>query len=146
MDEKLIDFITTAAPIIVAFVMSIPGLLNYFRTKRRDKVEGVAVIKASEKSEADATGVIVTAATSLIEPYIERVKLLEARDSMRAKDLDILTVRVSIIERNNYILCDGVRRLIMQIMSLGATPVFEIDESLCNEMANGGSVDGIQEN
>ena len=134
--------------LIVATVSLFPAILNFIRTRFRDKAEGIAIIQEAEKSEAEATGVIVTAATALLDPYIKRVEELEAREAERdireaerQIELKAINRRLARIDRNNFILCEGVRRLIHQIRSLGAEPVFEIDEELCEEMGNGSDID-----
>lgn len=124
--------------VTVAIIASIPAILHFLRTRFKDKAEGVAIVKEGEKADAEATGVIVTAATALLEPYIRRVEQLEARDVARESELGFIKIRLDRVERNNYLLCDGVRRLIHQIRSLGAEPVFDISEELCEEIANGG--------
>jgi len=137
MDQRWIEVITALAPILVAALMSIPGILSYRNTRKRDKAEGVAIVKSAEKSDAEAKAVIVTAAKGLLEPYMEKVTILEERDAEREAQLVEVLSRLAGVERNNFILCDGVRRLILQIKSLGAVPVFEIDDELCKEMSNG---------
>lgn len=127
-------------PVIVALVMSIPGILGFFRIRNKDKVEGIAIVKSAAKSEAEATEVLVTAATSLLDPLLEKIERLERRDLEREFEVEKLSRRLTRTERNNYILCDGVRRLILQLGSLGAKPVFDVDEELCNEIANGGDM------
>lgn len=128
---------TEIVAVIVAAIASIPAVLHFIRTRFKDKAEGIAIVRDGEKSEADATGMIVTAATALLDPYVKRVEELELRDSEREREINIVNIRLARIERNNYLLCDGVRRLIHQIRSLGAEPVFDISEELCEEIANG---------
>lgn len=128
MDQPSIEImVAVVVPIVVAAFLSIPGILGYLKGRKKDK--------------AEATGMIVTAATSLLAPYMAKVQTLEKRDEEREAQVVMLSRRLSAVEENNYILCEGVRGLIAQIKSLGAMPVFEIDDELCNKMGNGGELD-----
>jgi len=127
-------------PIIIAVVASIPGILSFIRMLRKDKVEGVAIISSAEKNDADATNIFVTAATTLLDPLMAKIERLEKRDIEREQVLNDVSKRLAIVERNNMLLCDGVRRLILQIKSMGAVPVFEIDESICDEISKNSKV------
>lgn len=134
MDQLWIEVAQSLVPIVVAVLMSIPGILSYRSTIRKDKVEGVAIVKDAEKSDAEAKAVLITAAKSLVEPLVEKIAILEEADKARTQEMSDVTSRLTSVERYNYILCDGVRRLILQIKSLGAIPVFEVDDELCQEM------------
>lgn len=127
-------------PIIIALVGSIPGVLSFIRMLRKDKVEGVAIISSAEKDEADATNIYVTAATSLIDPLVAKIEKMEVRERERERVLSDVTRRLALVERNNLVLCDGVKRLILQIRSMGATPVFSVDEDLCDEISKNSEV------
>lgn len=129
-------------PVIIALIASAPAVLNFFRTRKRDKVEGIAIVTGAGES-------LAAAAATLLDPMRERIAELEERDAerdIREAELRIefesMKKELARIDRNNFILCDGVRRLIHQIKSLGAEPVFEIDEELCEEMSNGGDISG----
>ena len=76
-------------PIVVAFFMSLPGILNFIRTWRKDRAEGVAIVKGGEKDDAEATDFIVTAATSLLDPYMARVEKLEGLTGELEKQLKL---------------------------------------------------------
>lgn len=120
-------------PIVVAIIAATPGILAYFKGRKKEDFEVLAIESDADKADAEATSVVVLSALSLVEPMKKRLEALEKRDEMRDKELDIMKARMSRVEHANYLLCTGVRRLIHQIRSLGATPVFEIDESLCKE-------------
>lgn len=130
-------------PIAVALIAAMPGILAYFKGRKKEDFEVLAIQAdtsksgaETEKTEADATNVVVLSALSLVEPMKKRLEALEKRDEIREMELASVKVRMARLEHANYLLCTGVRRLIHQIRSMGATPVFEIDESLCKEFEN----------
>jgi hypothetical protein len=131
------ETIQLVIPILIALIAATPGILAYFRGRKKEDIEVLAIESGAEKTDADASNVVVLTALSLVEPMKKRLESLEKRDELREKELCIMKARMARLEHANYLLCTGVRRLIHQIQSLGATPVFEIDESLCKEFENG---------
>ena len=70
-----------------------------------------------------------------------RLKILEEKDKEKDAEIRVLKAvteslqdTVDRLEHNNYVLCGGLRELLRQIKASGATPVFEIDDELCEEM------------
>lgn len=141
MDSQ--EAIQLVIPIVVALIAATPGILAYFKGRKKEDFEVLAIRSGAgksdaeaEKTDAEATNVVVLSALSLVEPMKKRLEALEERDQKRELELSAMKSRMAKVEHANYLLCVGVRRLIYQIQSLGATPVFEIDESLCDELGN----------
>lgn len=121
-------------PIIIALVGLIPALFSYINVRKM-------LPSDIEKAESEAADRVTAAAMLLVDPLSAKISELEKKDTVMRRKFKLLEDRLVKVEHNNYVLCDGVRRLIMQIRSLGAIPVFEIDEGLCNEMNNGNRVE-----
>lgn len=137
------EVITLLIPVIVALLASIPGILGFLGSRKRDRAEGVAKLQEANKAGADTTQVLVGTATALVQSMNERVRDLESREEIREQELctlkktvEAFKVRLDNMERINRILCDGVRMLIEQAESLGAEPVFVIDDELCKSINN----------
>ena len=133
-----------ALPIIVAIIASIPGILSFIRMRKRDQIEEAVIEGTVEKTDAEVAETLIGGAMTLVVPLTERITILEKEynDLKRSyrqlqEDQGKVLNRLDKVERNNYLLCEGVRRLIHQIRSLGAEPVFIIDDDICSEMNNG---------
>ena len=133
-----------ALPIIVAIIASIPGILSFIRMRKRDQIEEAVIEGTVEKTDAEVAETLIGGAMTLVVPLTERITILEKEynDLKRSygklqADQGKVLKRLDKVERNNYLLCEGVRRLIHQIRSLGAEPVFIIDDDICSEMNNG---------
>ena len=117
-------------PVLLALIAIIPGIINYLRLRKRDKVE----VKTIETS---ATESIVTAATSLVEPLTVRIKSLEQNNREMCEKQAIFEERIRVLEEANFVLCHGLGRLIYQLKSHGIDPVFVIPDGLCDKLLNG---------
>ena len=119
------------AVIVVAVIMSIPGILSFLSGRRKDK--------------ASVSQILVGTATGLVTSMNKRLLDLEENEVARESELEDIKAKVvdmgekmGLLERNNYILCEGRRLLIRQVRRSGYEPVFDIDEALCESM-NGDS-------
>ena len=139
------EYINIIVPVIVALLASIPGILSYISTRRRDEKQHQILERKSDYEGVEVTGTLLESAVSLVAPLNERIAILESEynriknetaEYKRKTNSEIknLMDRLDRAERNNFILCEGVRRLAHQIRSLGGEPVFDIDEELCKEM------------
>lgn len=139
------EYIEIIIPVLVALLASIPGVLSYIGARKKDEASQAILERKTDYEGVDATGTLLESAMLLVDPLKRRIASLESEyELLKSKhdQLDIetkaviesLRARLDRAERNNFILCEGVRRLAHQIRSLGASPVFDIDEDLCKEM------------
>lgn len=148
MDQISNDLIGHIVTLAIALIAAIPGFLGYRSAMAKDKRDGFLAIGTSKKTEAEATEVLISGAVALLDPLKERVRALEEKDEEREREMyavrsELYTVRLrlNIVEKNNRILCEGVRNLIAQIKSLGENPVFELEDDICEKMESNGQED-----
>lgn len=106
------------APIVVAVIMAIPGVLALYMQRRKEQA-GV------EQTEADAAGKVTGAALALIRPYQERMTEMQAELDKHDKTLSELLGckrRIDSMQQELREWQDGVLILIQQLKDLGEIP------------------------
>jgi hypothetical protein len=99
------------------FIPAIPGIIALVFQYRRDRAEALA-----KEAEADSTA--AGAAKNLYEPYVKEVNMLRAMHEASAVEIAKLKRELTLM--NHYVAETvlGARRLVNQVCSLGATPVY----------------------
>jgi hypothetical protein len=109
-------------PIIVAVVMSLPGILSLFIQLKKEKQEIINKQAEKEKEEASATEIIQEAALKMMGIYKAEMETLKERIitlEKRVRELEI-SLQAEIKEKNS--LLSGAWKLYNQIASMNKSP------------------------
>jgi len=117
-----INWLNFLGPIIVAFLMSIPGWIALFRAAQKDKAE-------IDTKKAEAGKLIQEAALSLLQPFQEQVEVLTGKVcELEITVKELTEERILLEETNKQLeirveeLERGVDILVAQLKTAGLSP------------------------
>jgi len=113
--ENLTPWLAFLGPILVALILSIPGFLSLKRQLEKDRSE-------AKENRATASQKIQEAALSLLDPYVEQVKVLTQKVETLEGQIKYHNMERGKLQKRIKHLEGGVAILVIQLQALGITP------------------------